>query len=102
MKLCKEKYQSIEDSIISDLFEKNRVSCEQSIHRINNVYSQRESDLNDKLEKAIKEGHKTVAAEEGKVKKNRERWDEALRSIEEKSEPNYHKLEKALGIIIID
>ncbi len=102
MRVCKDAYQKVEDVLLQDLMEKNKVSCEQSIQRINNVYSQKELDLIAKLEAAISEGKKTVAADEGKIRKNKERWDSALKTIEEKSHPDFRMMQKALGIIIID
>ncbi len=102
MKLCKDEYQKIETKLLNDLVEKNEVSCNQSIQRINNVYRQKDLFLRDNLEKAIREKHKTIAADEGKIRKNKERWDEALESIEDKRHPDSRMIQKALGIIIID
>lgn len=102
MKLCKEEYQKVEDAILQDLLEKNEVSCVQSIQRINSIYSKRDLDLKDKYENAVKAGFKTVAADEGKIRKNKARWDEALKAIEAKSHPDSRMIQKALGLVIID
>lgn len=102
MDLCERKHQEVQDALEAELREKNTISCNQRIKRINSVYSQRDREYRDELDKAIFYKKKNIKMVEGRVKRNEKRWDEALAYIEKKKEPTSYSEEKALGIIYID
>lgn len=102
MDLCCIKHQEVQDALGAELKEKNSISCDQRIKRINSVYSQRDTEYRDALDKAIFYKQKNINLVEGNLNKNQKSWDEALAYIEEKKEPSLYSEDKALGIIYID
>ena len=102
MELCIDKYQEKENAIEQELDDKNTVSCEQNIQRINNVYGKRASKIERDIDEAVINKSRRLSLLEGQYRKNQERWDEALAVIEEKRNPKTITREKALGVIIID
>ncbi len=102
MDLCCIKHQEVQDALEAELKEKNSISCDQRIKRINSVYSQRDKEYRDALDKAIFNKQKNIKLVEGNLNKNQKSWDEALAYIEKKKDPTPYSEEKALGIIYID
>lgn len=102
MQLCLKRYQDDEFELEQELEEKNTVSCEQRIQRINDVYGQREQRLTAILDEAVAQGKKTISMTEGQIRKNSQKWEEALDEIEKKRNPIPYTEMKALGIIFID